>query len=289
MLKKIAILLEMIKFEHTVFALPFALASAVVAALGIPAWSTIGWIILAMVGARSSAMGFNRIADWKIDALNPRTQNRAIPAGLVTLVEAWTLVIASAVLFILASAMLNLLALELSPVALVLIFGYSYAKRFTSASHLILGLCLAIAPIGAWIAVRGTIEVPPLILGLAVMLWTAGFDILYSLQDVGFDRKEKLFSIPARFGETTALLMARSAHVLTAALLIGFGFSSSLGSVYFVGVTLVMCALVYEHRLVHPGDFSRINSAFFTMNGIVSIIFAIFTLADVLILNTLHN
>jgi len=288
-LKKTSVLLEMIKFEHTIFALPFALASAVVAVRGIPALDKLIWIVLCMVGARSAAMGFNRIADRKIDAKNPRTKDRAIPAHLVSLGEAWTLVILSSLLFVVAAAMANLLVLVLAPLALVLILGYSYSKRFTAASHFILGACLALAPIGAWVALRGNIALAPVILGMAVMLWTGGFDILYSLQDVGFDKKEKLFSIPSRLGERTALWISRLSHLLAAGLFVLFGVLCGMGNLYYIGVGLSALSLVYEHLLVHPGRYAKINSAFFTMNGIVSIVFFIFTLADILFLNTLHD
>jgi 4-hydroxybenzoate polyprenyltransferase len=232
-------------------------------------------------------MGFNRIVDKKYDLENPRTKNRAIPAGLISLGEAWVLVIISSALFLFSAAMLNRLALILSPVALAIIFGYSYAKRFTSLSHLVLGLCLGIAPVGAWIAVRGTLltssgnfDWPPVILAAAVTLWTAGFDILYSLQDIDFDRRAGLFSIPQKVGASAALLISRLAHYIAFVLLLDFGRFAGLGAAYYTGVAIIALSLVYEHALVHPRDFSKINAAFFTMNGVVSVVFFVFTLID---------
>ena len=280
--RKLLVLLEMIKFEHTVFALPFALASALVAAKGIPNWQVLGWILVAMVGARSAAMGFNRIADTKLDAANPRTKSRALPAGLVSISTAWALVLISAGLLVLAARMLNPLALALSPVALAAVFGYSYSKRFTSLSHLWLGLCLGIAPVGAWVAVRGEIGLPSIVLSGAVVLWTAGFDIIYSLQDIDFDRRTGLFSLPARIGPARALLISRLFHVVMLGLLVWFGRLASLGAVYYTGVACVAVFLAYEQSLVSPRDFSRVNTAFFTLNGCVSIGLLIFVAVDVL-------
>ena len=280
-LRKALILLEMIKFEHTVFALPFALASAVVAANGIPDWRIMGWILVAMVGARSAAMGFNRIADAKLDAANPRTKSRALPAGVVSMGTAWTLVIVSAGLLVLAAYMLNPLALALSPVALAAVLGYSYSKRFTSLSHLWLGLCLGIAPVGAWVAVKGEIGFPSIVLSAAVMLWTAGFDIIYSLQDIDFDSKTGLFSLPARIGPARALLVSRLFHAVMIGLLVWFGKLAGLGAVYYAGVACVAVSLVYEQSLVSARDFSRVNTAFFTLNGCVSIGLLIFVALDV--------
>lgn len=287
-LKKLPLLLSLIKFEHTLFALPFALAAAVVAAHGLPPWSTLGWILLAMVGARSAAMAFNRIVDRKIDAANPRTARRELPAGLVSLRQAKALMGISTLVFIGAAAMLGPLTFILSPVALFIIFGYSYCKRFTSLSHLVLGLALGIAPVGAWIAVRDTLlnsagafEAAPFLLAAAVMLWTAGFDILYALQDVEFDKKAGLFSIPKKFGAHKALWIARALHAAAVILLVDFGALCSLSWIYTAGVSVVVGCLIYEHSLVKPTDLSRINAAFFTMNGIVSVVFFVFTLADV--------
>lgn len=272
----------MIKFEHTIFALPFALMSAVVAAEGIPAWRTLGWIVVAMVGARSAAMAFNRIADVRYDAENPRTANRALPKGLVSVGQAWMFVIVSIALFVLAAGMLNRLALVLSPVALVVVMGYSFTKRFMSWSHVVLGVALGIAPVGAWIAVRGTFGLPPIVLAVCVALWTAGFDVIYSLQDVEFDRKMGLFSLPKALGESRALFVSRLMHVAMVALLAWFGQIAGLGMIYYVGLVVVSLFIIYEHSLVSPTDLSRVNVAFFTMNGCVSIFLFLFAFVDVL-------
>lgn len=281
LLRKLFVLLDMIKFEHTVFALPFALASALVAANGIPDWRVLGWILVAMVGARSAAMGFNRIADAKLDAANPRTKSRALPAGVVSMGTAWALVIVSSGLLVLAAYMLNPLAFALSPVALAAVLGYSYSKRFTSLSHLWLGLCLGIAPVGAWVAVKGGIGFPSIVLSAAVVLWTAGFDIIYSLQDLDFDRKTGLFSLPVRIGPARALLVSRLFHAVMIALLVWFGKLAGLGAVYYAGVACVAVFLVYEQSLISARDFSRVNTAFFTLNGCVSIGLLIFVALDV--------
>lgn len=278
--RKIRIILEMIKFEHTLFALPFALISMLVAAKGLPDWHIVLWILVAMVGARSAAMTFNRIADAGIDAKNPRTATRAIPRGLVSTGGAWAFTIASAGLLVLAACMLNPLAFALSPVALAAVLLYSYSKRFTSLSHLWLGLCLGIAPVGAWIAVSGKIGFPSMVLSAAVMLWTAGFDIIYSLQDLDFDRSSGLYSLPTKLGPTRALMVSRLLHVLMIGLLVWFGLLTARGMVYYLGTALVAVLLAYEQRLVSPKDLSRVNAAFFTMNGCVSIGFLSFVVLD---------
>jgi len=280
-LQKVLVILEMIKFEHTIFALPFALTSALIAACGLPGWRTLGWILVAMVGARSAAMAFNRIADFRLDAANPRTAGRALPAGIVSVSAAWLLTIASAGLLILAAYMLNPLAFALSPVALVIVLGYSYSKGFTSLSHLWLGLSLGIAPVGAWIAVKGEIGLPSIVLSVAVMLWTAGFDIIYSLQDVDFDRKMGLFSLPARIGASKALAVSRFFHAGMILALICLGIITGRGIIYYLGVALVALFLIYEQSLVSANDISRVNTAFFTINGCVSIAFALFVALDV--------
>ncbi len=274
-------ILEMIKFEHTVFALPFALTAALIAAHGLPSLETLGWIIAAMVGARSAAMAFNRIADLNLDAANPRTAGRALPTRVVSVGTAWLITISSASLLIIAAYMLNPLAFALSPVALVVVLGYSYSKRFTSLSHLWLGLSLGIAPVGAWIAVKGEMGLPSIVLSVVVMLWTAGFDIIYSLQDLEFDRKMGLFSLPARIGADRALTMSRIFHVGMIAALICFGRIAELGIIYYLGVTVVALFLIYEQSLVSANDISRVNTAFFTINGCVSIAFALFVAMDV--------
>ena len=280
MLRSISITLEMIKFQHTVFALPFAFLAAVTAAGGIPAGRTIVWILVAMVGARSAAMAFNRLADADIDAENPRTAGRALPAGLVSKRFVVFFTVVSIVLFIVASWMLNRLAFFLSPVALAVILGYSFTKRFTYASHFFLGLALGIAPVGAWIAVRDSIDPGILLLSASVLSWTAGFDILYSLQDLDFDRSRELFSIPARFGPVRAFALARSLHLLTVVGLVGFGLSFSFGTLYWVGVAAAIALLVWQHSIVSPNDLSRLDAAFFTANGVLSIILFIFGTAD---------
>jgi 4-hydroxybenzoate polyprenyltransferase len=272
----------MIKFEHTVFALPFALTSAVVAADGFPVWRTFGWILAAMVGARSSAMAFNRIADRHIDAKNPRTATRAIPAGLISVSAAWIFTILSAGVFVLAARMLNTLALALSPVALIVILGYSLTKRFTSWSHLVLGLSLGIAPVGAWIAVKGQFALAPMILAACVMLWTAGFDVIYSLQDVEFDKKMGLFSLPKTLGKARALAISRLMHLVMFGLLIWFATVAGMGTIFFIGLVVVAICIIYEHSLVSPTDLSRVNAAFFTMNGCVSIAVFVFAAVDIL-------
>ncbi len=274
---------RLVKFEHTVFALPFALASAVTAAKGIPAGKILFWILLAMVGARTSAMAFNRIVDAEYDHRNPRTSNREIPTGKVSLFEAGSLAVLGAAALVYAANRLNSLAFILSPVALAVILGYSYTKRFTSLSHIVLGLALGIAPAGAWIAVKGTIEVPPVILAAAVISWTAGFDILYSLQDIEFDRKEKLFSLPARYGAKKSMQFARSLHAAMVILLAAFGAVSGLGPIYYAGVAFVGAFLLREHKIARADDLSTINAAFFVMNGYVSIVFFIFTFLSVLV------
>src|SRR6185436_12943137 len=271
--KNIRTTLEMIKIEHTLFALPFAFLGAVLAAKGIPTVWQVVWITLAMVGARSTAMAFNRIADKDFDARNPRTKTRAIPAGVLSLGFVWGFVIVSAALFFFAAAMLNRLTLALSPIALASVVLYSYTKRWTLLSHLILGWCLAIAPTGAWIAVRGPIDSPiPLLLSLVVMLWTAGFDVLYACQDYEFDRGEGLHSIPARLGIARSLWAARLLHAGAFAALVALYFITNLGILAALGVIATGALLVYQHTLVRANDLSRLNAAFFTTNAFVSVI-----------------
>jgi 4-hydroxybenzoate polyprenyltransferase len=265
--------LEMIKIEHTLFALPFALLGAVLAAGGLPTLPQIIWITLAMVGARSTAMAFNRIVDRDYDAKNPRTSERAIPAGLLSVKFVWLFTIASALLFFLAAAMLNSLTLLLSPIALASLLFYSYTKRFTSLSHIVLGWCLCIAPTGAWIAVRGAIDSSiPLLLSLVVLLWTAGFDILYACQDYEFDRKAGLHSIPAKVGIRSALWIARVLHLITFITLLGLYLVTHLGIFALLGVIATGILLVYQHMLISADDLRRLNAAFFTTNAFVSII-----------------
>jgi 4-hydroxybenzoate polyprenyltransferase len=271
--KNVRTTLEMIKIEHTLFALPFAFLGAVLAAGGLPTVRAIIWITLAMVGARSCAMAFNRIADREIDARNPRTKMRAIPAGTLSVSFAWAFTILAAALFFVAAAMLNRLTLILAPVALASILFYSYTKRWTTLSHLILGWCLAIAPAGAWIAVRGTLDSPvPFLLSLVVMLWTAGFDVLYACQDYEFDLAAGLHSIPRKFGIARSLWISRCFHAGAFVTLIALYLVTHLGALALVGVIGTAALLVYQHTLVRATDLSRLNAAFFTTNAFVSLI-----------------
>ena len=287
--RQVRIILEMIKFEHTVFALPFAVMSAFFAAGGWPPGPTLGWILLAMVGARSCAMAFNRLIDAPIDAENPRTASRAIPAGLVSKKAVALFTAVSAALLVFAAFRLNPLAFALSPVALIVIMGYSFTKRFTTLAHLWLGFALAIAPVGAWIAVRGRFDVLPLWLAGVVTLWVAGFDIIYACQDVEFDRRKRLFSIPSRFGVRAALWISAAFH---AAMLVGLAlvpmwtprYGFTLGTPYLLGVLAVGGLLAYEHAIVRPNDLSRVNAAFFTLNGAVSLVLMVVGVVDVVLL-----
>ncbi len=273
----------MIKWEHSVLTLPFGLTGAVLAARGIPDLHTSIWIVVALVAARSAAMAFNRLADATIDAANPRTKIRALPAGkLSKSFVAWFVVVTSAIL-ILAAWELNPLAFYLSPVALGIVFLYSYTKRFTRWSHVALGLAMGIAPAAAWIAVRGTIDPRILILTAAVVFWGAGFDILYSCQDFDFDRSVAIYSVPKAFGIRTALVIARGFHVITMLLLVWMVVAFGLGKIAIAGVVFVALLLAYEHSLVKHDDLSRINAAFFTMNGLVSMAFLFFIAGDLLL------
>jgi 4-hydroxybenzoate polyprenyltransferase len=286
LMTKTRTLLEMIKFSHTIFAFPFALMGAVLAVLAGAAPPTVAqllWIAAAMVGARSAAMGLNRLIDARIDAENPRTANRHIPSGQVKAVEAWTLVGGSFALFLLAAWMLNPLCFYLAPVAIFFLVLYSFCKRFTALAHLVLGICLAAAPIGAWIALRGDIGWPVLVLGLAVLFWVAGFDIFYALQDLDFDRAKGLHSIPARLGVRRSLWVVRIFHLLMVGLLLLLLVMPSLGWIYFTGVLVAAALLFYEHRLVKADDLSKLDAAFFNMNGYISVTLFAFTLAQALL------
>jgi 4-hydroxybenzoate polyprenyltransferase len=274
--------LEMIKFSHTLFALPFALLAAFLAAGGWPGAAVLGKIVLAMVGARSAAMSHNRLADREIDAANPRTAARALPTGALSVGFVRLFLAASIVLFMGAAASLNRLAFLLSPVALALLFLYAYTKRFTALSHLVLGLCLALAPVGAWIAVRGAFGRVPILLGLAVLFWTAGFDVIYSLQDEEHDRRAGLRSIPARLGTRAALAISALFHLLMVVLLFAVWRLTGGGTLFAVGIGATLLALAYQHAIVRPGDLSRVNAAFFTANGFVSLALAGCGIADVL-------
>jgi 4-hydroxybenzoate polyprenyltransferase len=284
-LRPVTIYGRMIKFSHSVFALPFALSGAALAASvnGITL-SQIGWIIVAMVSARSAAMGFNRIADRTIDAANPRTSARELPTGLVSLRAALVFVVGSAVVLVYAASQLNTLCLYLSPVALGVVLSYSLTKRFTWLSHVVLGLSLCMAPLGAWIAVTGTFAPAPVALGVAVLAWVAGFDILYACQDFDFDTRTGLHSIPVRFGLKGALLCARLFHGLAIVAMVAVGYIGALNGIYLAGIAIIAGLLVYEHYLVRADDLTRVNMAFMTMNTVVSILYFGFTLADLIVL-----
>lgn len=280
---KIAIILEMIKFSHTVFALPFAVMSAFLAAGGMPSVRKLFWIVMCMVGARSAAMSFNRIVDAGYDAQNPRTSGRAIPAGKLTRAETAAFMLVMTGLFLFSAYMLSWLAFMLSPAALVVIFGYSYTKRFTDYSHFVLGLALGIAPVGAWIAIKEEFHPIALLLGLAVVLWTAGFDLIYACQDIESDRRTGLRSLSKRLGPTGALVLSAILHAAMIGVLIAILYVAELGKVFFGGIFLVAALLAYEHSIVKPNDLSRIDAAFFNVNGAVSIILMALTIADIMI------
>ena len=271
MLHKIKTLLEMIKFKHTVFALPFAFMGAFLAARGVPSLQVFLWVVLAMVGARTCAMGFNRIADRRFDAMNPRTADRALPAGSVTLRESWLMVVLSGALFFIACFMLNRLALQMAPFALALTLLYSLTKRFTWLCHVVLGVALAFSPLGGWVAVSGSFEGYPWFLSLAVLFWVAGFDTIYACLDADFDREAGLFSMPAYFGRRRAFHLAVFFHVLAFVFFAATGYAAGLNIYYFAGVVITGCALFYQHIVVNPTDLSRIRLSFFSMNGIISI------------------
>lgn len=288
--KKLLLTLDMIKFEHSVFALPFALTGALLAfreggfSPDERGWWVVVWIVVAMIGARSAAMAFNRLVDAEIDARNPRTQTRHIPAGLLSRSFAWCFTAASSALFLFAAWELNSLCFRLAPLALAVVFGYSFTKRFTRLAHLVLGFALGIAPSAAWIAVRGSLDPRILLLTGAVMFWTAGFDIIYSCQDYEFDCDLQLHSIPAKVGIANALLLARLFHAAMIVCLLTLVWQAGLGGFSLAGVAAVAALLIYEHGLVKPTDLSRVNAAFFTMNGWVSVLFFVFWAADVLLL-----
>lgn len=297
-LKRLRMTLDMIKFEHSVFALPFALTGALLAfrqtgnfaaqgwsvpASVVPALMKVAWIVMAMVGARSAAMAFNRLVDAEIDAKNPRTMTRHIPAGQLSRGFGWMFTIASSLIFFLAAWQLNPLCLKLAPLALGVVFFYSYTKRFTSFAHLVLGLALGIAPAAAWIAVTGELDPRILWLTAAVMFWTAGFDVIYSCQDYEYDTNAGLFSIPSAFGIAKALHIAKLLHVLMIVSLLLLASQLHLGPLSLAGIGAVAALLLYEHGIVKPNDLSRVNAAFFTMNGWVSVLFFVFWAADILL------
>lgn len=273
----------MIKWEHSVFALPFALCGAMLAANGLPAGQQLLWIVVAMIAARSAAMAFNRLADASIDAANPRTRTRALPAGTLTPAFVTSFVLISCGVFVLAASRLNHLAFMLSPVALAVVLLYSYTKRFTRWSHLFLGLALGIAPSAAWIGVRGSFDPRILLLTVAVTFWVGGFDVLYACQDYEFDQQAGLHSIPGYFGIAHSLWIARLFHVVMLMLLVGLVFAFGLGKLALAGVIVVALLLAYEHSLVSATNLSKLNAAFFTMNGVISVVFLLFVAGDVLL------
>ena len=282
-LRNLRVTLEMIKWEPSIFALPFALCGAMLAASGLPSAHQLIWIVIAMLAARSAAMAFNRLADAAIDAANPRTRTRAIPAGDLSSTFVGTFVIVSCAIFILAASQLNRLTLWLSPIALAVLLLYSYTKRFTRLSHLVLGFALGIAPSAAWIAVRGSLDPRILLLTAAVTFWVAGFDILYACQDFEFDRNAELHSIPRHIGIPAALWISRAFHLVMLIFLAALLPAFALGKLALAGVIAVMLLLLYEHSLVKPDDLSKLNAAFFTMNGVISVVFAFFVAADILL------
>jgi 4-hydroxybenzoate polyprenyltransferase len=273
--------LEMIKWEHSIFALPFALTAALLAAHGLPAGRTLLWILVAMVAARSCAMAFNRWADAEFDAANPRTKSRAIPVGLLSREFVLGFTVVTAIVFVLSAAQLNSMTLDLSPVVLVVLLGYSYTKRVTRWSHLVLGLALGLAPAAAWIAVRGSIDARILVLTAAVTLWVGGFDVLYACQDFQHDRAAGLFSLPQAIGIPASFRAARIMHLAMLALLMWFALLFHFRAAGWAGIAAVAILLGYEHSLVSPGDLRRLNAAFFTMNGVIATVFLLFVAADI--------
>jgi 4-hydroxybenzoate polyprenyltransferase len=281
--RKITVFLEMIKFSHTVFALPFALTGALLAANGMPGAGQLLWIVLAMIGARTAAMGLNRLIDAEIDARNPRTAGRAIPAGLIGKGATLAFIVVSLMALLVAAARLNPLCLKLAPLAVFFLVLYSYCKRFTAMAHVVLGICLAAAPIGAWIAIRGTVETPALLLGSIVLFWVAGFDILYALQDLDFDRTAGLHSIPVALGVNGSLWTARLFHLIMLVLLVALLLVMHLGGFFLVGIVAATVMLCYEHWLLRNGDLTKLDGAFFNMNGYISVAILVCTAADVLV------
>lgn len=287
MFKKIVIFMQMIKFEHTVFALPFAFMGAFLGSVSMndsfPSWAQMGWVLLAMFGARSAAMGLNRLIDRVSDKKNPRTAGRAIPAGLLGIGEVLIFIIASFVLLFWASAELNPLSMKLLPIAVVMLVFYSYTKRFTWLCHVVLGLTIALAPLGGWVAVTGQVNWAAMVLFITITFWVAGFDIVYACQDVEFDKEEGLYSIPSRFGVSRSLVIARAFHIVTAIGFIALFLLTHLGWWYIGGMIIAYIILFYEHHIVTPKDLSRLQTAFFTMNGVLSIVVFVFTLIDLVV------
>ncbi len=281
-MRNTAVTLEMIKWEHSIFALPFALTGAVLAAGGWPAWGKLGWIVLCMVAARSAAMAFNRLADAKLDAANPRTAMRALPAGTLSPAFVAGFVVMASAVFLASAAMLNRLTLELSPVALAVVLAYSYMKRVTRWSHLVLGLALGIAPAAAWIAIRGSLDPRIVVLTVLVMLWVGGFDVLYACQDFAHDRSVGLNSVPQAFGLEGAFWIARGMHLVVVGLALWLDRLFNLGAIGYVGTALVAGLLLYEHLIISPKDLRRMNAAFFLLNGVISLVFFVFVAAATL-------
>ena len=282
LINKFRVFLEMIKFEHTIFALPFAYTGALLVEQSIPTASNLLWITLAMVSARTAAMSLNRLIDRHIDAKNPRTANRALPKGLLSAMEVWVYVAVSVAILLLATSQLSTLALQLFPVAVAMLVIYPYTKRFTWGCHLFLGATLALAPLGAWIAIAGALAWEPVLLGLAVMFWVAGFDIIYACDDYNFDRQHGIHAIPARFGIKIALIIAVLFHISALVFLLTTGMLLELGTFYFIGVAIAAAILGYEHWLIKLNDLSRSGAAFFTWNGVLSVVMFIFTLLAVI-------
>jgi 4-hydroxybenzoate polyprenyltransferase len=283
LLRSVGTTLEMIKWEHSIFALPFALTGAVLAAAGWPEWHKVFWIVVCMVTARSAAMAFNRWADARLDAANPRTASRAIPAGLLSRRFVAGFTVAMSLGFLLAAAQLNRMTLLLSPMVLAVLLLYSYTKRFTHLSHLVLGLALGIAPAGAWIAIRGTLDPRILVLTVAVLFWVGGFDVLYACQDMDHDRQSGLNSIPEAWGIQAAFWIARAMHFAMLGLLFWLIHLFALNAIAWAGVAAVAALLLYEHLIISPTDLRRMNAAFFTLNGIISMVFFVFVAAAVLL------
>ncbi len=282
-LRNLRVTLEMIKWEHSIFVLPFALSGAMLAARGFPSAHALGWIIICMVAARSAAMAFNRLADVTIDAANPRTATRALPAGMLSSGFVVGFVALSCLVFVMAAAQLNQTTFLLSPLALGIVLFYSYTKRFTRWSHLVLGFAMGIAPSAAWIAVRGSLDPRILLLTAAVTFWGAGFDVLYACQDYDFDRRAGLHSVPRYFGVSRSLWIARAFHILMLGFLCGLIVAFGLGKLAILGVAIVAALLIYEHSLVSATDLSKLNAAFFTMNGVIAVVFFVFLASDILL------
>lgn len=287
-LRKLKIILEMIKFEHSIFALPFAFMGAVLGSIVVegtwPTWMEIFWVTVAMVGARSAAMSLNRLIDRFVDAKNPRTATRAIPAGLISVIEVLLFIVISFVVLFIAAFQLNDLAVKLLPLAVFVLVLYSYTKRFTWLCHFVLGVAIGFGPLGGWVATTGQVDATGLLLFAAVLFWTAGFDIIYACQDADFDRKEGLFSLPSRFGIARALLVARVCHVITFIGLLSLYAMADLSIWFLIGVLISGAILIYEHSLVKPTDLSKLDVAFFNMNGVLSVVMFTFTMIDLVII-----